>query len=175
MTTKNRANKASLEDQIAQAGGYENHKDAVAHLGNHCNCPWSMQAGCRYSDATGSSDMTNLSKCTKPHTETCTYRVYRDPMAIAAAIRKEALEKVIAPGTVCYFIQETVRDASDNYIPCIAVEGEQGYHLTDWAWGKDRAIAQRCADEKNHDLDVDQFTAFRIVAHTMRTVGQRTR
>jgi hypothetical protein len=63
-----------LEDQIALAGGYLDHKDAVAHLGNYCRCPWSMQAGCRFSDARGNPDMSTLSRCSKPNTETCEYR-----------------------------------------------------------------------------------------------------
>ncbi len=81
---------------------------------------------------------------------------------------QESLAKAIAAGTLCYFVQQTVTDKEGNYIACIAVEGERGYHLTDWTWSKNYKLAETCAEKKNEAMGIDKITAFKIVAHTMR-------
>ena len=68
-----------------------------------------------------------------------------------------------------YVILETERDGDGGYIPCIAIEGEFGYHKTDWNWGTDLDIAQKCCDEKNEKLGFSPKEAFEIVLGTMRT------
>lgn len=68
---------------------------------------------------------------------------------------------------VVYFIMETERTGDGQYIPCIAVEGEKGYHRTDWAWGTDKGEAQRLADERNQKMGIDRREAARIQLGTM--------
>lgn len=67
-----------------------------------------------------------------------------------------------------YFIQETVKDKDGQYIPCIAVEGETGYHLTDWKWGSNKTVAQSIADDKNAIMGTDVKEAMIIQLSTMR-------
>lgn len=67
-----------------------------------------------------------------------------------------------------YFIQPTCKSFDGEFIPCIAVEGESGYHKTDWTWGKDIKIAEQCAKEKNESLGFTEKDAMRIVLGTMR-------
>lgn len=69
---------------------------------------------------------------------------------------------------VVYFIMETERDENGEYIPCIAVEGETGFHRTDWHWGTDLELARECADDKNTALGIDKKTAMQIQLGTMR-------
>jgi len=66
-----------------------------------------------------------------------------------------------------YFIQETVRDENGEYIPCIAVDGESGYYLTDWHWSTDRALAEQCCDEKNEAMGITTHDAMLIVLRSM--------
>lgn len=68
----------------------------------------------------------------------------------------------------CYFVMETVTDENGNFIPCIAVEGESGYHKTNWQWGKDWKLAQECADDMNKKLGVSKWDAMMIQLSTMR-------
>ena len=63
---------------------------------------------------------------------------------------------------LCYNILETAISDDGQYIPTIVKEGESGYCLTDWLWGKDIEIARKCADKKNKALglscnDVDEI------------------
>lgn len=67
-----------------------------------------------------------------------------------------------------YFIMETVKNEDGEYVPCIAVEGETGYHRTDWAWGTDIDVARQLADKKNADLGLTVREAYEIVFDTMR-------
>ena len=66
-----------------------------------------------------------------------------------------------------YFIQETVKTEAGEYIPCIAVEGEKGFYRTDWAWGKDRKIADQFAMQKNELMGYDPKVALTVVLGTM--------
>ena len=70
----------------------------------------------------------------------------------------------------CYFIMETVTDKNGNYIPCIAVEGEQGYQRTDWQWGKDLKLARECADDMNKKMGLSKQEAMIIQLRSMRKV-----
>jgi hypothetical protein len=67
-----------------------------------------------------------------------------------------------------YFISELDRAEDGGYIPCIAVEGETGYHLTDWNWGDDFKFANQIADEKNAALGFTPREAALIQIGTMR-------
>jgi len=68
---------------------------------------------------------------------------------------------------VCFFILETIKD-NTGYIPCMAVEGEKGYYLTDWNWGKDIELAEKCAKKKNRMLELTEADCLKIVGSTMR-------
>lgn len=67
-----------------------------------------------------------------------------------------------------YFISATDKTEDGEFIPCIAVEGEAGYHRTDWHWGTDLELAEKCAVKKNAALEIDEKTALVIVLSTMR-------
>lgn len=71
-----------------------------------------------------------------------------------------------------YFINQLVRAEDGGYIPCIAVEGEQGYYRTDWNWGKDLDLAERIATEKNEAMGYDKRTAMLIQLGTMFEKGE---
>lgn len=73
---------------------------------------------------------------------------------------------------VCYFVMETQVNDKGEYNALIAVEGEQGYHKTDWYWGKDFALAEQCADEKNAEGGMSKDDAWKIVVSTMRKKKQ---
>ena len=77
-------------------------------------------------------------------------------------------DEIVQDAKVVYFVQHTVTDERGEYKVCMAVEGEKGYRLTDWTWGKDYKIAEQCADEKNVAMGIDKKTAMRIVLGTMR-------
>lgn len=68
-----------------------------------------------------------------------------------------------------YFIQQTVKNHEGNFIPCIATEGESGYHKTDYHWGKDLKLAEECAERKNKSMGIDKTEAIKIVLGTMKT------
>ena len=67
-----------------------------------------------------------------------------------------------------FFINELERAEDGGYIPCIAVEGETGYHKTDWNWGDDLALAEQLADERNAVLGYTPKEAALIQIGTMR-------
>ena len=67
-----------------------------------------------------------------------------------------------------YFIMETVVDENGNYIPCIAVEGERGYHKTNWQWGTDLETAEGCADELNKRMGYSKKESLLIQLGSMR-------
>lgn len=66
-----------------------------------------------------------------------------------------------------YFIQETIRDEDGGFIPCVAIEGEDGYYPTDWNWGTNREEAEACANQKNERMGIDSEEAHKIVLGTM--------
>ncbi len=45
-------------------------------------------------------------------------------------------------------IVDSEKDRHDEYIPCIIIEGKQGYFLTDWRWGQ----GQRRGSEVSEQL-----------------------
>jgi hypothetical protein len=76
----------------------------------------------------------------------------------------------MAEKRMVFFISELDRAEDGGYIPCIAVEGERGYHLTDWNWGDDLALANQIADERNARLGITPREAALIQLGTMRGV-----
>jgi len=67
-----------------------------------------------------------------------------------------------------YFIMETERDQDGNFIPCIAKEGELGFYRTNWQWGKDKKLAQECADDMNKKMGISKKEAMIIQLRSMR-------
>lgn len=74
----------------------------------------------------------------------------------------------IAESRCAYFLSELVKDSKGNYIPCIAVEGVQGYYVTSWQWGSDKKQAEQIADEFNAGLGLSYEEAVKIQLSTMR-------
>jgi len=64
-------------------------------------------------------------------------------------------------------ILETERTADGQYIPCIVKEGERGYYRTDWAWGKDKKIAEACATSRNERSGLSEDDVTTIVGSSM--------
>ncbi len=67
-----------------------------------------------------------------------------------------------------YDVLQTLTNDQGEYIPIICIEGESGYHKTDWTWGKDFKTAKKIAREKNLALGYDAKTAYQIIATTYR-------
>ena len=82
-------------------------------------------------------------------------------------VRDNMNREVTVEKRTAYFIQDTVKTTSGEFIPCIAVEGEKGYNRTNWSWGKDKALAERCAKEKNERLGHTVEDVSTIVCSTM--------
>lgn len=76
--------------------------------------------------------------------------------------------KHIPEKRMAYFIQLTVKNEKGEYSPCIAIENEPGYNLTDWTWGSNLDKAEAIADEKNEALGITKDEAMKIVLSTMR-------
>jgi hypothetical protein len=92
----------------------------------------------------------------------------------ASAVAQKIMEITKAeepPPRMCYFVMQTQANDNGEYNALIAVEGEHGYHKTDWYWGKDFALAQECADSKNYEGGISKIEALKIVAGTMRKVS----
>lgn len=70
---------------------------------------------------------------------------------------------------MAYFVLESERD-DRGFIPCIAVEGERGYHKTDWHWNCSIDDAEKLCDEKNKNLGFTPREAMMIVFSTMRKI-----
>ena len=71
------------------------------------------------------------------------------------------------PRIVC-FIQETERANDGGYLVCMAVEGERGFHRTDWNWGSDLVLAKKLCDERNEHQGISPKEAMDIILGTMR-------
>lgn len=66
----------------------------------------------------------------------------------------------------CYFVMEGKRD-DDGWIPCIAVENEQGYYPTTWRYDCDFSKAQEIVDGLNARLGLTKQDALKIQLSTM--------
>ena len=66
-----------------------------------------------------------------------------------------------------FTILDTAKSEDGQYIPCIVKEGEGGYYLTDWTWGKDKRLAVEMAKERNETMGIDEKTALRLVCESM--------
>lgn len=65
-------------------------------------------------------------------------------------------------------IIDTEKTERGEYIPCVIKEGESGYFLTDWKWGKDRDIARKLADDYNTKLGIKREEAMQMTLESMR-------
>ncbi|MDD3092473.1 MAG: hypothetical protein PHG80_12675 [Methanoregulaceae archaeon] len=89
--------------------------------------------------------------------------------AAKAAILKVE-EGVKSEKRKAFFVSEIRTNDHGEYIALIAVEGESGFYVTDWCWGKDFKVAQDIADERNARLGLSKKEAAVIVCSTMRSV-----
>ncbi len=69
-----------------------------------------------------------------------------------------------------FFVLETNTNERGKYNALIAVEGEQGYHRTDWFWGTDLALAEKFAGDRNEMAGISKDEASKIIASTMREI-----
>lgn len=76
--------------------------------------------------------------------------------------------KKIKGDRMCYVILETEKDEHDEYIPCIVKEGETGYFLTSWSWGKDIELARKIADQRNAEMGISKEEAYTLTLESMR-------
>jgi hypothetical protein len=63
---------------------------------------------------------------------------------------------------LCYYIDPSWVNKNGNLTPAIVQENEAGYHPTYYDWGKDFALAKKCAEDLNTRLgltkqDVDEI------------------
>lgn len=66
-----------------------------------------------------------------------------------------------------YFVMPTIVDENGEFIVCVAVQGIKGYWRTDWHWGTDLNIAEKCAEDKNTRLELTEKDAAQIVCSSM--------
>jgi len=52
-------------------------------------------------------------------------------------------------------------------VPVIVKEGVKGYFKTDWQWGKDLEIAEKCAKDKNEMLGLTQQEVDELIIQSM--------
>ena len=57
----------------------------------------------------------------------------------------------------------------NEYVPCVVIEGESGYHTTDWYWGDNFETAQKLADEYNDKLGITHEEVEDLKFHSMFT------
>ncbi len=70
-------------------------------------------------------------------------------------------------GKYVFAIIETSKDGDGNYVPVIVEEHKAGYREMDYEWGKDKKLAQECADDKNLKLGIGQAEAHTIIECSM--------
>jgi len=67
-----------------------------------------------------------------------------------------------------YAIHPALKNAKGEYIPIIVKEGQTGYYLTDWAWGKDLDEAEKIARAKNRAMGISDALTQRLILASMR-------
>lgn len=83
-------------------------------------------------------------------------------------MKKGKTEVTLPKGRTAYFLLESQTNDNGEFRALIAVENEDGYYKTDWFWGKDLAVAEKIAQEKNEMMGISRDEAFKIVGSTMR-------
>jgi hypothetical protein len=68
---------------------------------------------------------------------------------------------------VAYYVSPSITNEQGEFIPVIVKEGEKGYFKTNWNWGKDLAIAEECAKEKNERLGLSNEEVQKLVCQSM--------
>jgi hypothetical protein len=68
---------------------------------------------------------------------------------------------------MAYLILEGVRAKDGGYVPCMAREGEKGYYLTNWNYGLDKIIAEKCIDNLNRRMGLSEEDVTTIVLSSM--------
>ncbi len=75
---------------------------------------------------------------------------------------------VQAEPRLAFFILPSERyNSGEDIFPCIAKEGESGYHRTDWNWGKDVDAAQKLCDKRNERAGLAPADVEAIIDSTM--------
>ncbi len=71
---------------------------------------------------------------------------------------------------LAYFVSQAIADEHGKWIVCIAVEGECGYHKTDWHYDCEFPVANEIVDGLNARLGMSKLDAIKITLGTMRTI-----
>ena len=70
---------------------------------------------------------------------------------------------------LAYIILDTQKTEDGEFIPCVVKENESGYFVTDYHWGTDIKVAQRCARELNEKMGLTENDVIQILLSTMRS------
>jgi hypothetical protein len=73
---------------------------------------------------------------------------------------------------LCYYLNPTFVNDDGNFVPAIVQENEAGYHLTNYDYGKDYALAEKCVEGLNTKLGLTKQDAQDIVTSSMRASNQ---
>ena len=74
----------------------------------------------------------------------------------------------LIPKHYCYYVCPSITNIKNGEIqPAIVVEGIAGYFPTDYTWGHDPKIAEKCAADKNRRLGLTDEDVDRIIMSSM--------
>lgn len=74
-------------------------------------------------------------------------------------------------GHYCWYVCDSITDETGELIPVVVCEGEKGFHLTDYRWGKKLEMARLAATAKNSALGLTPEDVNRIIASSMTSKG----
>jgi hypothetical protein len=82
------------------------------------------------------------------------------------ALTKAIINKAIRVRRIAFIILPNIKK-NGEFIPCMVREGESGYYKTDWTWGKDLALAERLARERNERAGLTQIDVDEVVLSSL--------
>lgn len=75
---------------------------------------------------------------------------------------------------ICYYVSPDITNEKGNFVPAIIKENERGYHLTDYDWGNDFSIAEKCMEKMNKRLGLTEDDVTNIIFSSMfKKFGRR--
>ena len=79
---------------------------------------------------------------------------------------KKARGYKMSDSRLAYFIMLTQTNERGEFIPLIAKEGQPGYYLTDWTWGRNQDIAETLCRERNTKMGLSKKDVDQIITST---------
>ena len=73
---------------------------------------------------------------------------------------------------LAYIIVDTQKDENGEFIPCIIKEDETGYYPTDYHWGTDKKVAQKCADDLNRNMGLTKEDVIDLLLGSLRNIEE---